>query len=68
MITFAPLWRTLKEKNISTYKLEHEYHMSKSMIHKLKHNKSITLNTLNELCNMFRCGISDIIEYVDENE
>lgn len=68
MITYAPLWKTLKEKNISTYKLERDYHMSKSMIHKLKHNKSITLNTLNELCRMLQCGISDIIEYVDENE
>lgn len=67
MITYAPLWRTLQEKNISTYKLEREYHMSKSMIHKLKHDKSITLNTLNELCRMFQCGVSDIIEYVDEN-
>lgn len=67
MITYAPLWRTLKEKNISTYKLERDYHMSKSMIHKLRHNRSITLNTLNELCKMFQCEVSDIIEYVDEN-
>lgn len=37
------------------------------MIHKLKHNKNITLNTLNELCRIFQCGVSDIIEYVDDN-
>ena len=66
MIIYDPLWRTLKEKNISTYKLEHEYRMSKSMIFKLRHNKSITMNTLNELCRMFDCDIPDVIEYLKE--
>ena len=66
MITYTPLWRTLKEKNISTYKLEHTYNMNKAMIHKLKHNKSITMQTLNQLCNTFECDISDIIEYTKD--
>lgn len=66
MITFYPLWKTLKSKGISTYKLEHQYGMSKSMIHKLKHNQSITLQTLNQLCNMLDCDITDIIEYTKE--
>ncbi|MCH5248490.1 MAG: helix-turn-helix transcriptional regulator [Lachnospiraceae bacterium] len=66
MIIYDPLWRTLKEKNISTYKLEHEYRISKSMIFKLRHNKSITMNTLNELCRMFDCDIPDVIEYLKE--
>lgn len=66
MITFYPLWETLKSKGISTYKLEHQYGMSKSMIHKLKHNQSITLQTLNQLCDMLDCDITDIIEYTKE--
>lgn len=66
MIVYTPLWNTLKQKNISTYKLEHTYSMSKSMIHKLKHNQSITMTTLNQLCDMFECDITDIIEYVKQ--
>ena len=66
MITFAPLWETLKQKNISTYRLEHTFGLSKSFIYNLKHNKSITLNTLNRLCNMFDCEISDVIEYTKD--
>lgn len=66
MITFNPFWSMLKEKGISTYKLEHEYHMSKSTIHKLKHDGSITLITLNQLCNTFECTIADIIEYTKD--
>ena len=66
MITFNPLWRTLDIKGISTYRLEHQYGMSKSMIHKLKHNQSITLQTLNQLCAMLDCNITDIIEYTKD--
>ena len=66
MIVYTPLWKTLEDKNISTYKLEHTYGMSKAMIHKLKHNQSITMITLNQLCDMFECDITDIIEYVKE--
>ena len=63
IITYEPLWKTLADKNISTYKMLHTYKMSTAMIHKLKHNESITMKTLNELCNMFECEIADIIKY-----
>ncbi len=36
------------------------------MTHKLKHNQSITLQTLNQLCDMLDCDITDIIEYTKE--
>ena len=69
MITFKPLWITLKKKNISTYDLIHHYGMSRGMLDNLKHDRSITLHTLNDLCNTFECDISDIIEYSkDEKE
>jgi len=68
MIVYTPLWKTLEKKNISTYKLEHTYGMSKSMIHKLKHNQSITMTTLNQLCKMLNCRIEDIAIYVDEDD
>lgn len=64
MISYEPLWKTLGEKNISTYKLEHSYGFSKSLINKLRHNKSITMNTLDRMCEMFDCEIPDIVKYV----
>ena len=63
MITYDPLWKTLKEKKISTYKLEKEYGMSKSMIHKLRNNKNVTLETVEQLCTMLECELWDILEY-----
>lgn len=58
MITFKPLWITLKKKNITTYDLIHHYSMSRGMLDNLKHDRSITLHTLNDLCNTFECDIS----------
>ena len=63
MITLEPLWKTLKEKQISQYDLVTKYHMSRGTLDNLKHNRSITLRTLNDLCNMFDCDITDIIQF-----
>ncbi|MCI9104938.1 MAG: helix-turn-helix transcriptional regulator [Lachnospiraceae bacterium] len=63
MITFEPFWKTLKERKISQYDLINSYNMSRGMLDNLKHNRSITLNTLNQLCKTFDCDISDIIIY-----
>jgi DNA-binding Xre family transcriptional regulator len=63
MITYDNLWTTLKNKNISIYKLLHEYGLSRGTMHSLKHNKSITTNTLDNLCDMLDCEPSDIISY-----
>ena len=63
MITFKPLWGNIEEKNISTYDLIHRYGMSRGMLDNIKHDRSITLRTLDDLCETLDCDISDIIEY-----
>ena len=67
MITFDPLWKTLEEKKITQYDLIEHYKMSRGMLDNLKHNRSITLKTLNELCNMFECDVTDIIRDSKDN-
>ena len=62
MITFEPFWETLRRKGISQYDLVHKYCMSRGMLDNLKHNRSITLNTLNDLCIIYDCSIADVIE------
>lgn len=68
MITYEPFWKTMKAKNISSYKLEKQYGMTKSMIYKLKHNKNVQLTTINELCKMFDCDLLDVIAYIPDEE
>ena len=67
MISYAPLYKTLKEKGISTYKLINTYGISRSLLDRLKHNKPITTVTLNDLCTILECRIEDVLEYVPES-
>lgn len=66
MITFEPLWKTLKDKGITQYELITKYEMSRGTLDNLKHNRNITLMTLNDLCNKLECEVCDVIEYTKD--
>ena len=66
MISYEPFYKTLKEKNISTYKLINVYGISRSLLDRLKHNKPISTVTLNDLCTFLDCKVEDILIYVKE--
>ena len=68
MITYEPLYRTMKKKNISTYKLITEFGVSRSLLDRLKHNKPISTVTLNDLCRFLDCAVEDIIVYKKDTE
>lgn len=68
MISYEPLYRTLKEKNISTYKLINEYGISRSLLDRLKHNRPISTVTLNDLCSILGCRVEDVIVFIEENK
>ena len=68
MITFEPLWDTLKEKNISLYKLINTYGLSRGTLNSLKHNQNVTLNTLNWLCEVLDCDGTKIIRDIPDEE
>lgn len=66
MITYDLLWATLKEKNISQYKLIKDYGIDKAQLHRLRHNMIVKTVTLNNLCRILDCRIEDIMEYVPD--
>lgn len=66
MISYDPFWKTIQAKNISTYQLIKEYNLSKSLIDKLKYNKGLTTHTLNGLCKILHCNLSEIAEYIED--
>ena len=63
MITFDPLWETLQEKNISQYSLIKEYGFSTGTLDALRQNRSITLNTLNDICQILQCDVNKVINF-----
>ena len=64
MISYEPFWRTLKASNESTYTLIKKHNISSSTIDKLRKNKPITTTTINDLCMILACPVSDIMKYV----
>lgn len=68
MISFAPFWDTLNKRDMSTYDLIYKHGLSANTIHRMKRNQAITTKTLNELCFILKCSVSDIIEYVESDE
>ena len=66
IISYQPLWNTLKKKNISQYKLIKEYGFSTGTLDALRKGKSITLNTLHDICMILDCEITDVVEFKKE--
>ncbi len=66
MIVFDPLWETMKRRGISQYTLIKEYGVSTGTLDALRKNRSITLNTLNDLCRILQCPVEDVIRYIPD--
>lgn len=68
MIKYDRLWVTLKEKNISQYKLIKDYGIDKAQLHRLRKNMVVKTIILNNLCRILNCNVEDIMEYVPDEE
>lgn len=69
MISYAPLWETMKRKGANTYTLRNKKNsenISGSTLLRLQNNESVSTNTLNTLCNILECDLSDIVEYIPD--
>ena len=63
MIVYDNLWKTLQNKGISQYKLMREYGISSGQLDRLRKNENISTYTLNTLCRILDCSLSDIAQY-----
>ena len=66
MISYKPLWETMKKQNVTTYYLRNkcgENNISGSTILRIQAGESISTNTIDALCKILKCHVSDIIEF-----
>lgn len=71
MISFEPLRSILKERGISTYYLQTKCgfnNLDNKTIQRLMRDESVSTNTLNSLCNILECDISEIIKFIPDAE
>lgn len=67
MISFDPLWNTMKRKGVSQYKLLKDYHFSAGQLNRLRRNCNVNTYTLNQLCKILDCKIEDVAVYLEED-
>jgi len=67
MISYEPLFRTMREKGITGYRLG-KMGFPMSNYYAMKRGENISTHTLNQLCKLLQCGVSDILEFVDSDE
>ena len=58
----------MNRKNITTYTLIYKYEINPRTINNLKHNRGITVDTLEKLCTILECTPNDIIEFIPDND
>ena len=60
MISYEPLWNTMKEKNISQYQLINTYGFSAGQLSRLRANNHVSTHTLETLCEILNCNLQDV--------
>ncbi len=63
MISYAPFWRTLKAKKVTTYALITKHGISSATIDRMKKGMGISTMKIDDFCKILDCPVSDIIEY-----
>lgn len=67
MISYAPLWETMKKQGATTYTLQVKGGVSSSTIRRLKAGESVSTNTLDALCSVLHCTLAEVVEYIGED-
>lgn len=68
MISYEPLWRTMKVRGATTYTLQVRGEISSSTVRRLKAGESVSTNTLDALCRILECELSEIVEYIPDKK
>ena len=67
MIRYDRLWDTMAKRGMSQYRLIKQHHFSAGQIGRLKKNMHVSTHTLDTLCALLNCDISDILEYIPDS-
>lgn len=66
MISFDPLWRTLKAKGLNKGELQKLTGMSSSTIAKLSKNEVVKLDVVDRICQELKVPIYDVVEIIQD--
>ena len=67
MISYEPLFETMKRKGITSYRL-FKMGFPQSNYYAIKRGENISTHTINELCRILQCDVSDIMKYKNDED
>ena len=67
MIKYDKLWETAEKRGVTKSMLTKKYNVSKAQLYRLRYNQPVSTNTLDRLCNILECDISDIMEHIPDD-
>lgn len=67
MIIYEPLWKTMKDRKVSQYRLIKHYGFSSGQLNRLKNNQYVSTHTIGVLCTILDCSVEDIMEFRMDN-
>lgn len=65
MISYEPLFRTMKEKGVTSYRLG-KLGFPLSNYYAMKRGDNVSTHTINQLCKLLKCRVQDVMEFIDE--
>ena len=68
MVSYKHLWELMEKQNISTYALITKHGFNPRTINNLKHDRGITVYTLERLCKILSCTPNDIISFLPDED
>ena len=63
-VTYAPLWRILDERQLTTSELHISTGIASNTLTQLRHNKKVSLSILERICDFLKCDFGDILGYI----
>ncbi len=64
MISYKPFYDTLFHKGVTEYELIFKHGLSANTLYRMKKGEAITTKTLDTLCFILDCDVSDILEHI----
>lgn len=71
MISFQPFRELIAKRKISTYFLRNKcgkYNLDSKTIQRLMNDESVSSNTIDALCQILHCKVTDILEVLPDEE
>lgn len=66
--TYNKLWKLIVDKKLNKTQLRDKASITNSSLSRLSKNQNVSMDVLNRICTTLECDISDIVEYIKEEE